>query len=73
MFTTILKSDLNKNLLHINIKQIVTKKFFLKFLYSIKMLNLLIDKVKQITNMLGSSINQKLGAVKNNSTIKKIR
>ena len=37
------------------------------------MLNLLIDKVKQITKMLGSSINQKLGAVKNNSTIKKIR
>ena len=37
------------------------------------MLNLLFDKLKQITNMLSSSINQKFGAVKNNSTIKKVR
>ena len=37
------------------------------------MLNLLFDKLKQITNMLSSSINQKLGPIKNNSIIKKIR
>ena len=37
------------------------------------MLNLLFDKLKQITNMLCSSINQKFGAVKNNSIIKNIR
>ena len=37
------------------------------------MLNLLFDKLKQITNMLSFSINQKFGAVKNNSIIKKIR
>ena len=37
------------------------------------MLNLLFDKLKQITNMLTSSINQKFGAVKNNSIIKKVR
>ena len=69
----ILKSNLNKSLLHTNIKQIVIKKNFLKFLFSIKMLNLLFDKLKQIINMLSSSINQKLGSVKNNSIIKKIR
>ena len=37
------------------------------------MLNLLFDKLKQITSMLSSSINQKLGPIKNNSLIKKIR
>ena len=37
------------------------------------MLNLLFDKLKQITNMLSFSINQKFGTVKNNSVIKKIR
>ena len=37
------------------------------------MLNLLFDKLKQITNMLSSSINQKLYTVKDNSIIKKIR
>ena len=37
------------------------------------MLNVLFDKLKQITNILSSSINQKLSAVKNNAIIKKIR
>ena len=37
------------------------------------MLNLLFNKLKEITNMLSSSINQNFDAVQNNSIIKKMR